>query len=385
MTFLTPASVEDLACLLKEHAGNSRSIAIAGNSSKRLMAGPLGEPDFVLTTAGLDRVLAYESADLTISVEAGARWADVQSILAQQNQMIALDPPFWPQATVGGVIASNGSGPLRCAFGTARDVVIGMQFATLGGKLIRVGGMVVKNVAGLDMGKLLIGSFGTLAVLTSVNLRLHARPAETETFVFSFLDIESAVARRNTLRAGPLRPLAVDILSAAASARVGLRGFSLAIRAAGSPRVLARYADELVGSTRLTGKEDASLWEEIREFPATFLARQPHGVILCISTPISDLTALLREIPGAFISRAYSGVSYAFLSSFERVPAIWNLAADHGWQLVLEFAPEQIRASCKLWLPPASNNDNTFAMMKSVKQMFDPRLLLNHARLYGRL
>src|SRR3569833_2365954 len=118
-------------------------------------------------------LLHYEPNDLTVSVEAGTRWSELQKTLAKNRQRIALDPPFAADATVGGVVASNTSGPLRKQFGTARDLVIGMQFATLEGKLVRTGGMVVKNVAGLDMGKLMVGSFGTLAVITSVNFRLH--------------------------------------------------------------------------------------------------------------------------------------------------------------------------------------------------------------------
>ena len=385
MPLLAPASSEDLAGLLKEATGKSRKIAVSGNNTKHLMAGPLGEPGLSLSTANLRRILAYESGDLTVSVEAGALWSDVQNHLARHGQMIALDPPFWSGATVGGVVASNSNGPLRCVYGTARDLVIGMQFATLDGQLIRVGGMVVKNVAGLDIGKLLIGSFGTLAVLTSVNFRLHALPEQTETFVFSLTDAEAAVARRNTLRQSTLRPIAVDILSPSAAVRVGLRGFVLAIRAAGSSRVLARYARELAGSTRLVGPEESALWEQIREFPAAFLERQPNGIILRISTPLSDLPALLTQIPGAFLCRAFSGVTYACLPSYERVPALWNLASDRGWPLVLEFAPEPIRASCKLWLAAASNNGEAFVMMKSVKQMFDPNSLLNGSRLYGRL
>src|SRR5256886_13255208 len=100
--------------------------------------------------------------------------------------MVPLDPPFSQGATVGGVIASNTSGPRRRLYGTARDLVIGMTFATLEGKLVQSGGMVVKNVAGLDMGKLMIGSFGTLAAIAVVNFKLLPMPAANATFVIPF-------------------------------------------------------------------------------------------------------------------------------------------------------------------------------------------------------
>ncbi len=121
-------------------------------------------------------MLEYEPRDLTISVEAGLPWREFTSLLAANRQMVPLDPPFAADATVGGVVAANSSGPRRRLYGTARDLVIGMRFATLEGKLVQSGGMVVKNVAGLDMAKLMIGSFGTLAAIAVVNFKLLPAP-----------------------------------------------------------------------------------------------------------------------------------------------------------------------------------------------------------------
>jgi FAD/FMN-containing dehydrogenase len=162
--------------------------------------------------------------------------------------MIALDPPFWNDSTVGGVVATNSSGPIRRGFGTARDLIIGMSFATLEGKLVKSGGMVVKNVAGLDMAKLLIGSFGTLAAITTVNFRVHALPEETRTFLFSFADLDRAIEKRDAVLHSVLQPMAVDLLSPVAATRLGRRGYLLTIRAGGSKAVLDRYGRELDGA-----------------------------------------------------------------------------------------------------------------------------------------
>ena len=123
--------------------------------------------------------------------------------------MIPLDPPFAGSATVGGVVAANTSGPRRRLYGTARDVIIGMKFATLEGKLVNSGGMVVKNVAGLDMAKLMIGSFGTLAAIAVVNFKLAPAPAVTRTFVLSHRRLEDAIATRNRILQGVLQPSAL--------------------------------------------------------------------------------------------------------------------------------------------------------------------------------
>ena len=173
---ITPQSPELLAAALHEAAAKGQTIELAGNSSKRLMAGPIEPADVTVSTAGLCRVLQYEPRDLTISVEAGLPWREFTDLLGRNRQMAPLDPPFAGQATVGGVVASNSNGPRRRLYGTARDMVIGMRFATLEGKLVQSGGMVVKNVAGLDMAKLMIGSFGTLAAIAVVNFKLCPRP-----------------------------------------------------------------------------------------------------------------------------------------------------------------------------------------------------------------
>jgi glycolate oxidase FAD binding subunit len=382
---VTPDSPQELADVLKDAAASSRSISIFGNSSKRLMGGPWMDSDLTISTARLKRLLHYEPNDLTVSVEAGMRWAELQDLLRQRRQMIALDPPFWSQATVGGVVASNSSGPLRRLFGTARDLVIGMQFAMLDGKVVRAGGMVVKNVAGLDIGKLMIGSFGTLAAITSVNFRLHTLPEETNTFVFCFPQLEAAIQKRDELLKGFLRPFTIDLLNPPASARFGRRGYVLAVRAGGSRRVLDRHARDLAESDRLTGANDDSLWTQIREFPADFLRRQPGGVIIRLSTPLTEVGKLLRLVSGPCISRAGSGVNYVYLSAGSQVAPLWKQARGCGWVGVVEFAPDEVRSSRELWLAAKAQPDTAFDMMKSIKQMFDPGSLLNRSRLYGRI
>lgn len=345
----------------------------------------MADSDLTISTARLNRLLHYEPSDLTVSVEAGMPWAELQGLLRRRRQMIALDPPFWSQATVGGVIASNSSGPLRRLFGTARDLVIGMQFAMLDGKLVRAGGMVVKNVAGLDIGKLMIGSFGTLAAITSVNFRLHMVPDETNTFIFCFPQLEAAIQRRDELLKSFLRPYTIDLLNPPASARLGRRGYLLAVRAGGSRRVLDRCARDLADGDRLTGANDDLLWSQIREFPADFLRRQPSGVIIRLSTPLTEVSKLLRLVSGPCISRAGSGVNYAYLSAASQIAPLWKQAGACGWAGVVEFAPDDVRSSRELWLAAKTRPDTAFDMMKNIKQMFDPGSLLNRSRLYGRI
>lgn len=386
MVSLAPTTAAEFAAALADAARRERPIQVTGNNSKALMGGPLPTAGTTLSTAGLRQILKYEPNDLTVSVEAGMLFAQLQSHLRARGQMIALDPPFSSTATVGGVVSTNSSGPLRCAFGTARDQIIGMAFAMLDGKLVTSGGMVVKNVAGLDMGKMLIGSFGTLAVMTSLNFRLHPRPEGTRTFLAEFSDLNAALAAREQIKAGPLHPLSFELLTPAAAARFEKRGYVLALLAGGSAAVLARYARELPGLWALPAEGEASFWRQLRSFTEDFLRRQAGGIVLRISTPLQDSAKLLSMISGPCLVHAASGVAYVYLSAWQSVPPFWRAAAEHGWSARVDFAPNEIRERQDLWLlSDEEPRRNSFAIMRKVKEMFDPQNLLNPLRLYGRI
>jgi glycolate oxidase FAD binding subunit len=386
MQQFTPWSAQELAELLCASSAKAQPIQVIGKNSKRLMGGPVTTAETLVNTSRLRRVLRYERDDLTISVEAGMPFASLQSILRENGQMIALDPPFQNEATVGGVLATNVSGSIRRAYGTARDLVIGMTFATLEGKLVKTGGMVVKNVAGLDMGKLMIGSFGTLAVITSANFRVHSLPPTTQTFLFNFKDAEAALQKRDSVLRSVLQPMSLDLISPPAAARLGHGGYLLAIRAGGSTNVLKRYAQELSGSIELSGNTEDEFWRHVREFTPEFMVRQPNGIVLRVSTSLNGIRTLLKQFTGACISRAGSGVSYLCLTSWTGVLPVWKACQENGWPAAIEMAPEEIRSTKELWLTSTDTaRANAFDMMEQVKRMFDPAQLLNRSRLYGRI
>jgi glycolate oxidase FAD binding subunit len=355
---------EELAGRLGEAGVERQTVTLCGNSTKAGMGGPISAADVVISTSSLNRVLDYEPRDLTISVEAGITYCELRRVLAEHRQMIPLDPPFSERATIGGMVAANSSGPRRRLYGTARDLVIGMTFATLEGKLIRTGGMVVKNVAGLDMGKLMIGSFGTLAAIAVVNFRLHPMPAATRTFVHRFAKVAEAIAVRDAVLKSVLQPAAIDLIRNA-------DGYELLIQAGGSTRVLDRYSRELAGATVLEGDEEAALWNEIREFTPRFLQEHPQGAVVRVSCALTEVGTVMESLPAPSLARAGSGVCYGYFSDARE-------AVGRG---VIEFAPQSLRESGLLWPSPGSD----FAMMKKIKGMFDPHGLLNRGRLYGRL
>lgn len=370
MSIHQPRSKEELAEILRSSGEHSQSLNVQGAGSKHAMGGPVAQADATVDTTSLDRLLQYEPRDLTISVEAGMRWAKLASILGENRQMIPLDPPFAPTATVGGIVAANTAGPRRRLYGTVRDQIIGMQFATLEGKVIQSGGMVVKNVAGLDMGKLMIGSFGTLAAIAVVNFKLMPMPLHSATFVRDFDSLEAATKYRSGILEGILQPSSLDIVNPAAAAMLGMHGWNTVIHVdAPSEVVLQRYDSELGGDVA-----PPSLMQQLAEFTPSFLASNPEGAVVRVSTTLEGVGPTLAKADGPAIARAATGVVYRYHSN----AADASLAGEQG---AIEFAPDAFRSRAQLWPEPGSD----FQIMKRVKEMFDPKGLLNRGRLYGRI
>jgi len=381
---LTPHTPEELAEALAAAAARKQTIALGGNGSKRRMAGPIAPSDLEISTAALKRTLDYEPRDLTVSVEAGMPWCELAHLVSGNGQMIPLDPPFAGTATVGGVIASNSSGPRRRLYGTARDLVIGMKFATLEGKLVQSGGMVVKNVAGLDMGKLMIGSFGTLAAVAVVNFKLTPAPEAERSFLLEFDSLARAAAARDGVLKSVLQPAAIDLLSPDAAAAVGAYSWTLAFRVGGNEPVIARYEREFAAlgdSAVLAGERQEQLWRQIQNFTPHFLQQNAEGVVARASCALKDVEAVMATFPGAAVARAGSGVCYGYFARAEAAASWMAAVAGRGWKLAVEFSAEPRPDGLDLWPAPGSD----FEVMKRVKQMFDPDGLLNRGRLYRRI
>jgi glycolate oxidase FAD binding subunit len=378
---IEPATAREVAEILKSAAASKKRVITGGSFSKKLMAGPVDSgANLTLTTARLNRVLQYEPRDLTVSVQAGMPLRMLTELLAANRQMIPLDPMYSENCTVGGVIAANTSGPRRRQYGTARDFVIGMQFAMMNGRLVETGGMVVKNVAGLDMGKLMIGSFGTLAVITSVNFKVVPVPPAERTFAIRFPTCTAAIAVRDNLIRGPLQPAAIDLINPAMAVEQKLTDWTLLLRFGGSEVLMERCEREVVklGEAR-TGA--AGFWQNIQNLTPRFLARYRDGAVVRISCTLDQVGAVMEGLGVPAIARAGTGVIYAFFIRSASAAAWLPEAALAGLKAVIEFAPDSAREQIDLW--PAPGTD--FAMMEKVKRMFDPELLLNRGRLYRRL
>jgi glycolate oxidase FAD binding subunit len=241
--------------------------------------------------------------------------------------------------------------------------------------------MVVKNVAGLDMAKLLIGSLGTLAAIAVVNFKLAPLPVAERSFLLPFGTLDEAIRVRNSILRSYLQPEALDLLSPEAAAPLGRRDWTLAIQAGGNQAAISRYEREIAefgDGVALEGGDERELWDRVRDFAPRFCQTNPTGAVARASCKLSELGEVLRTTSGPAIARAGSGVVYAGFPDVAAAAAWAGEAARRGWKAVVEYSPPELKQDIELW--PAPGQD--LEVMLRIKKMFDPERLLNRGRYY---
>jgi glycolate oxidase FAD binding subunit len=377
--------------------------------------------DVVLSLQRLQRLLAYEPADMTTTVQAGLRLADLQRTLVGHRQQLALDPPAAATTTVGGMVAANMSGPRRLLYGTARDLLLGIAVITADGTRAKAGGRVVKNVTGYDLNKLYIGSLGTLAVIVELTFKVHPLPPGEATLGIGFSRQADMLAMLRTTLELPLRLSSLELLNAAAAVALSRRAgipapetdYLLIARVEGPSAAMQKQVQRLVAALQMLPavgslavqmwdeREQACLWREIEEFPVAMHAQAPQGVMNKVSVQVTDMPALCQEVAklsptaGAawpVLAHAGSGIAYVHIppgehTSADPAPMLAHLRALDAciarWRghRVIERAPVAVKRHCQVWGPPRDD----FALMRAIKATFDPHHRLNPGRFIGGL
>ena len=293
---MRPESVQEAAALLR---GLQRPVRPVGGGTKPWIVARDEEP---LETGGLDRILEHNVGDFTAVLEAGVPFAEAQATFAEHGQRLAWDPPDPGGATIGGIVATADSGPLRHRYGGVRDLVVGASVVLSDGTIAKSGGKVIKNVAGYDVAKLFAGSFGTLGLIATVSVRLHPLPTKTATVAHAFDDPDALLAKVLELARMPLEADCFDVVWKDGSGRI-LTQFS----GAAADEAAARVGD-------LVDQD----WDEVRA-----LQRRPDGVVLKVSGRPTDLPDVIRAAgPDAtVVSRAALGLSWIAFADPERVAA----------------------------------------------------------------
>jgi glycolate oxidase FAD binding subunit len=361
-----PASAQDAAALLAAAAEAGQRVRLRGGGTRAGWGHPTEPADLVLATAGLNRIVEHNEGDLTAVLEAGVPLRAAQEQFAGSGQMLALDPPGAPEATVGGVFATGDSGPLRHRYGAARDLIVGMEVALPDGSVAKSGGKVIKNVAGYDLAKLFTGAFGTLGLITRVSVRLHPIPPKAMTARGLLDDLERLTAAAAALAQRPLEAECLDIAWARGRGAV-LARFGGATAEEGAEAAAGLLGDH--GCEADVTDADAALWNAQRRHQ-----RSADGIVVRVSGLATDLPRVARaadELDGSMVARAALGIAWIALpSGGGGADAVARLrAALAPAPCVIADAPEEVRAELDPW---DTGHAQPLALLRRVKERFDP-------------
>ena len=278
-----PTSVQEIQDLLQFAGKQGLSVMPVGAGTKLGIGNLPKKVDVVLTTTHLNSVIEYEPADLTVTVEAGIRLADLQTELAQHRQYLAMNPPYADRCTIGGIVATNASGSFRLRHGTARNQVLGLRVVRADGTVVKSGGKVVKNVAGYDLNKLYIGAFGTLGIITEVTLKLSPIPPRQAILTADFQTIQDAVDTGLTVVGSQTLPMFVnllvnsDLMREETEISTNASKPTLTVGFGGDPETVTWQLTQCqrimeqngtIGVTVIEGESRQHLQEAVQEFPA---------------------------------------------------------------------------------------------------------------------
>lgn len=408
-TRVYPESEEEIAAVLRYAHEQGLSVIPSGNGTKRGYGGLDETADILLSLARMTGITEHSAGDLTMAVRPGTTIEAINEALKPHGQMLPLDVPWPEEATIGGVIAANDSGPKRLKYGSARDMVIGLRVVYPDGKVIRTGGNVVKNVAGYDMNKLFIGSMGTLGVISEVRVKLRPLPPFQSLLLIPFdeADHDALSAFVIDLQNSHLEPSALELLSPRLARRLA-GGSTWTLAVAFEDREKAVIAQESwVKEKRATDiiafRQDAAArwWREFSRIAPNAAGRGPdpptHAteIAIKIGSKNADVIPLLltgdalAEALGVTmhghggvghgISRLYAqGADAALLQYVEEVR---RAAEDKEGYAVVTHMPLSLRRRCDAWGGMPAH----FPLLRAIKQTIDPKCVLNPRRFVGGL
>jgi len=369
---------DDAAGVADVLRGDGRTVVIRGAGTKQAWGGPFSTVDFVLETTRLVGVVSHEPGDRVATVRAGTPLRDLQAVLALAGQRLAVESGH-PGATVGGVLAAGEAGPLRLRYGSGRDLVLGVRFVRADGVPARSGGKVVKNVAGYDLGRLLCGSYGTLAVVTEATVKLHPLPAASAWVVAPLSTVGELATLVDAAESPSVVPSAIDLDWTDGSGQ-------LAVLVEGSRSGVAERAASLRALPESVVTDAPPPWWGAYPFA-------DGDVGLRLAVPVSTLPAVLRVLVDRFghavriRGSAGAGVLHAGVTppvSADTVAAalrgVRAILPGTGGSCVVVTAPAGLRESLDLWGPVAG-----IGLMRRVKAQFDPAGRFASGRFVGGL
>ncbi len=398
-----PDSVDELSRVMS--AAHEAGLAVApwGGGTRTSIGNRLNRLDVVVDLSRLNRVVQHTPADLTATFEAGIALSDAQRVLGEHGQFLAIDPPLPDRATIGGTLASGASGPLKWQLGHPRDTVIGMKVVQADGTVTKSGGQVVKNVSGYDMARLHIGGIGTLGIIAEVSFKLTPKPRNEATLTASFDSSRDCSNAALSVFHSYLMPLALVSFDEAVNERSGTAliggSYFLAARLGGRPRTVERQAHECLSICKANGAKivdeldearASALWRHIADFgwsePTTPLMSVRISVL---PTKVSEIVSKICQSDGGLRPTMVSHPAYGSVmaswfgdgAAGETLRRTLDAVHEAGGRMLIERCPLEVKDGFDVW----DEAGEPLAIMRRMKQQYDPDGILNPGRFAGRI
>ncbi|HEY1307473.1 MAG TPA: FAD-binding oxidoreductase [Vicinamibacterales bacterium] len=388
---IEPESASELGVALASASRDRLATIIRGGGTKIDWGRTPVAVDLVVSTARLDRTIVHRHGDLTATVHAGVTLKHLNQELARYGQWLPIDSAF-DEATIGGIVASNDAGPMRHRYGTPRDLLIGVNLAMADGRLVKAGGHVVKNVAGYDLGRLISGSFGTLAVIVDATFKLLPIPRASATLVASYTDAGRLAHDAALISASQVEPLAFDVRVSATDVRptgsTSHETCQLLVRPASSPSAVDAQIESLRRLAQrdgqlMVGEAESSVWNEQVRLPW----RDDGAVVRMAWLPakLADVITLIHEVQQlaggrlSMVGRVGAGAGLLRIEGDGRTQSavVRRLRSSElvGNVTVLRGSRE-LKSLVDVWGEPAVSMN----VLQSLKRSLDPAGILNPGR-----
>ena len=397
----TEAEISRVLTYVKETA---QTLNIIGGGTKQGFGGLHERADILMTLASYKGIIEHSIGDMTMTVRAGTTMEEITNALAEKGQMVPIESAWSSHATIGGVIASNESGPKRLKYGSARDFVIGLRVVYPDGQVIRTGGKVVKNVAGYDMNKLFIGSMGTLGVISEVTLKLRPLPKYESAIHLSFSndEIKSIQAFVQELLHSQMEPVAIECLNPnvnqalfqknAYGLLISFEDYKKSVDA--QEKWILEHCPKGVGLDRFHQDEAKGVWQRLSNMGPSGASQASDGrIAIKMGSQTKDVFSLieacdrLAEKDGLNLE-AHGGLGHGLSKAYieghpEKLIAFINeireVAEEASGYVICTHLPLWLRQKVDVWGKVPAH----FFLLEEIKRAVDPKGCLNIGRFLG--
>ncbi|MCD4715137.1 MAG: FAD-binding oxidoreductase [Desulfobacterales bacterium] len=439
-----PGNTKEVSGVVKLASRENLAIVPRGSGTKMCLGNPPKRLDLVVCVSRMNHMIDVDTSNLTITVEAGVKFRDIQARLATQEDrcylplddlttvadevicsdrshsgcFLPMDPSHANEATIGGIIAANSSGPRRLLYRLPRDSILGVRMVAPTGEILGSGGKTVKNVSGYDVSKLAVGSMGSLGILCEMTFKLLPLPEKMETLLISFGSFSDTSDFVEGLFETTLLPASVDVMNRRAYSHLrmdgipdfGQGGYVSAIALEGFEPAVERIRNEISHMAKANGARSVAgiheekhplFWLAISDLEQDLAGKAPGHIRARINYPISEWRGVIESAEIAFSgadldytiqTHAGSGICLANLlvdkedsEGMDRAVITLNSLLGHclrvGGNLVVERAPAGVKERLKVWGEAGSD----FVVMKRVKDQIDPAGVMSPGRFIGGL